>query len=50
MEASASESLTAQVEEGITEVRWLTAAEVQAMKADTYPSLLPVLEAWSAGA
>jgi len=50
MEASASEPLTAQVEEGITEVRWLTAAEVQAMKADTYPSLLPVLEAWSAGA
>lgn len=49
MRASSRQPLTAQVEEDITEVRWLAPAEVEAMKAETYPSLLPVIAAWQAG-
>jgi len=46
MEASSTEKLTAQTEEDIEEVRWMDRTELQAMKADTYPSLLPVIKAW----
>ena len=46
MEASSAETLTAQSEEDIEEVRWMDRTELQAMKADTYPSLFPVIKAW----
>lgn len=46
MEASSVEELTPQLEEDIEEVRWMDRTELQAMKADTYPSLLPVIAAW----
>ena len=46
MKASSVEMLTAQTEEDIEEVRWMDRTELQAMKADTYPSLLPVIIAW----
>lgn len=46
MQGTADEVLAPQLEEDITDVRWMTAAEVAAMKADTYPSLLPVIAAW----
>ena len=46
MEASSTEALTAQTEEDIEDVRWMDRSEVQTMKADTYPSLLPVIIAW----
>jgi ADP-ribose pyrophosphatase YjhB (NUDIX family) len=46
MQGTASEALAPQLEEDITDVRWMTAAEVAAMKAETYPSLLPVIAAW----
>lgn len=49
MRASSRQPLIAQSEEDITEVRWLAPAEVEAMKAETYPSLLPVIAAWQAG-
>lgn len=46
MEASSSETLVPQSEEDIEEVRWLTPDEVRAIERDTYPSLLPVFQAW----
>lgn len=46
MRSSSKETLTAQSEEDIEEVRWLDEAGVRMMEADTYPSLLPVLKAW----
>jgi 8-oxo-dGTP pyrophosphatase MutT (NUDIX family) len=48
MRGSSTEALVPQHEEDIEEVRWMTTAEVQAMKVDTYPSLLPVVQAWEA--
>jgi 8-oxo-dGTP pyrophosphatase MutT (NUDIX family) len=48
MRASSHEELVAQAEEDIGDVRWLDAAGVKALKADTYPSLLSVVEAWEA--
>lgn len=48
MRSSSKEKLSAQSEEGIEEVRWLSAEEVRMMETDTYPSLLPVLAAWHA--
>jgi ADP-ribose pyrophosphatase YjhB (NUDIX family) len=48
MRSSSKEKLSAQSEEGIEEVRWLSAEEVRMMETDTYPSLLPVLAAWRA--
>ena len=50
MQASSKEALVPQTIEDITEVRWLNAAEVERMKAETYPSLLSVVEAWEAAA
>lgn len=46
MRASSKEKLVAQSEEDIEEVCWLDADGVRMMEADTYPSLLPVLQAW----
>ena len=50
MQASSKEALVPQAIEDITEVRWLNATEVERMKADTYPSLFSVVEAWEAAA
>ncbi len=47
MEGDATEPLTAQAEEDIEAVRWLVPEEVDAMRLGTYPSLLPVLNAWA---
>lgn len=46
MEGDASEKLVAQAEEDIDAVRWLDADGREAMRQETYPSLLPVLNAW----
>ena len=46
MQGTADEVLVPQLEEDITDVRWMTAAEVAAMRTDTYASLLPVIAAW----
>jgi ADP-ribose pyrophosphatase YjhB (NUDIX family) len=48
MRGSNTEQLVAQGEEDISEVRWMDAGEVAAMKAATYPSLLRVISAWEA--
>ncbi len=46
MRGSSTEEVTPQLDEDIEEVRWLDADGVRTMKADTYPSLLPVIAAW----
>ena len=46
MRGTNTEPLIAQTVEDISEVRWMDAAEVAAMKATTYPSLRKVLSAW----
>ena len=46
MRGSNAEQLIAQHEEDISEVRWMYAREVAAMKAATYPSLRQVITAW----
>jgi ADP-ribose pyrophosphatase YjhB (NUDIX family) len=46
MNGSSTEGLVAQREEGIEEVRWMTPAEIADMRSETYPSLLPIVEAW----
>lgn len=46
MQGTANEVLVPQHEEDIEEVRWMDRADVQRMKMDTYPSLLPVIAAW----
>lgn len=48
MQGSDTDELVPQHEEDIEEVRWMDRDEVEAMKADTYPSLLPVIAAWEA--
>jgi hypothetical protein len=48
MRASSKEELVPQSEEDIGEVRWLDAAGVERLRAETYPSLLSVVEAWEA--
>jgi hypothetical protein len=48
MRASSEEVLTPQLEEDIKEVRWMGTDELPTMKADTYPSLMPVVLAWEA--
>jgi len=48
MRASSKETLVPQADEAISEVCWLDAKAVRRMKADTYPSLLSVVEAWEA--
>lgn len=46
MQGDASEELSPQTEEDIEEVRWCERKDARAMMDDTYPSLLPVFEAW----
>ena len=48
MRASSKEKLVPQSEEDIGEVRWLDDAGLRILKAETYPSLLSVVEAWEA--
>lgn len=48
MQGTSTEVLVPQHEEDIEEVRWMDRADVERMKADTYPSLLPVIAAWEA--
>lgn len=48
MRGTNTEQLIAQHEEDISEVRWMDAREVAAMKAATYPSLRQVITAWEA--
>ena len=48
MRGSSKEHMTPQLDEDIEEVKWLDADGVRMMKADTYPSLLPVIAAWEA--
>ena len=46
MNGDATEPLTAQAEEDIDAARWMDAAGIQELRADTYPSLQRVLNAW----
>lgn len=46
MDGDASEPLTAQAEEDIDTARWMDAAGIRELRADTYPSLQRVLTAW----
>lgn len=46
MRGTNTEQLIAQSEEDISEVRWMDAEELAAMKAATYPSLRMVISAW----
>lgn len=48
MQGSVKDELVPQHDEDIQEVRWMDRDEVEAMKDDTYPSLLPVIAAWEA--
>lgn len=48
MRGDSSEPLAAQTEEAIDAVQWLGPDELERMRRDTYPSLLPVLNAWAA--
>jgi len=48
MRGSSKEALVPQTVEGIEEVRWMDADGISALKAGTYPSLLPVIAAWEA--
>jgi 8-oxo-dGTP pyrophosphatase MutT (NUDIX family) len=48
MRTSSEQALVPQHEEDIDEVRWVDHEEADVLKADTYPSLLPVVAAWEA--
>lgn len=50
MEGRADDALAAQAEEGIDAVRWMDAEGLAAMRRDTYPSILRVLNAWGRAA
>lgn len=47
MQGSSREELVPQQEEDIEEARWITRGELAPIERDTYPSLLPVFEAWA---
>lgn len=49
MRASANEVLVPETGEDITEARWFNRGEADVLRADTYASLLPVLDAWALG-
>ena len=49
MRSSSAETLVPQHEEDIEEVRWVSRDEAAMIKADTYPSLLAILEDWQNG-
>lgn len=44
MEAKANQKLVPQLEEGITEVKWFTKKDWSIVRANTYPSILDVLD------
>lgn len=46
MRSTSGEKLIAQEEEDITEVRWMSAAELDASREGFYPTLHEVIEAW----
>jgi 8-oxo-dGTP pyrophosphatase MutT (NUDIX family) len=46
MRGDGREQLVPQHDEGIEEVRWASPNEADALRADTYPSLVPVFNAW----
>jgi len=46
MQGTVKDVLIAQAEEDIEEVCWLDAQGLSIMERDTYPSLMPVLQAW----
>ncbi len=46
MTGNSAEALVPQLEEDISEVRWMAADELSAMRAATYPSLRKVIDAW----
>lgn len=46
MRSSSKEDLIAEVEEGISEVKWMTDDEVVEMRRVTYPTLHAVIDAW----
>lgn len=48
MRAASTQPLVAQSEEDIAEVRWLSNADMKMMRANTYPSLQGVIDAWEA--
>lgn len=49
MRGSSNEVLVPEMGEDITEARWFTRGEAEVLRADTYASLLPVLDAWALG-
>ncbi|MBK7945089.1 MAG: NUDIX domain-containing protein [Flavobacteriales bacterium] len=48
MRGSSNETLAPQLDEDITEARWIAHAELSAVRQGTYPSLWAVLDAWEA--
>lgn len=46
MRSSSNEVLVAETKEDITEVKWMTDAEVVKMRSTTYPTLHAVIDAW----
>lgn len=46
MEAKANQKLVPQLEEGITEVKWFTKKDWSIVRANTYPSILDVLDCY----
>ncbi len=46
MRGSSAETLVPQLDEDISEVRWMAAQEIPAMRGATYPSLRKVIDAW----
>jgi len=46
MKGSSKEDLVPQLDEGITEVKWVARGDLGAIISDTYPSLVPVFNAW----
>ncbi len=46
MRGNEAEALVPQLDEDISEVRWMAVKEIPAMRAATYPSLRKVIDAW----
>jgi ADP-ribose pyrophosphatase YjhB (NUDIX family) len=46
MRGNSAEALVPQLDEDISEVRWMAVKEIPAMRAATYPSLRKVIDAW----
>ena len=48
MKGSSREALVPQLDEGITDAKWVARGDLGAIIDDTYPSLVPVFNAWAA--